>query len=944
MIIKKLCCGRLGSINRKFFDLFKKAITFTPIDKIDDFIVNYVCGIKNNVDITSMQENIRHYNELEKQAKNINERVGLLEEIEGIFLKYKNELEKEIIQQYLIDRAEKEHISEDILRKENDRIKFEKETEENKRLLQEKNNILEKINDEIKKLDITLIESDINKKAERLKENLKILNEKIEKIKELKDENITIFKRKILMWESTFSKINNNFIPDEIRNNLENIKDNVKYLDGINSKNINDIRLDCFDDLNKDIESVQEISKREEINIENAGKDKKTEINKLEDDISKLSSGIHVYDSNLLEFKNILKSRLQEKFNEDIDIYILADLLEIRNEEWSNAIEGYLNNQREYLIVEPCFFKDASIIYKEVAKDNKKYHSYGIVDVEKVMNEKFEIQQNSLAEEIFSDNQFAKCYADYLLGRVIKVNNVEEIVNYKIAITPDCMLYQNHVLRKINPRIYEYPFLGKNALIKQKEIKEKKLGICKEEQLILKNKFDTLRILAQIELPPDKDYISRMKKDLCEFYKEDGYISEIKRCEEEYSKLDLYYLDNLRNQKNKLENERAEIDKQKEKMSEQRGFIESKIIRLNEEIPIMKNNLAQKDLYIKLKYDSKWESDIGKPRYEKENALKSNKVIMDNYKIQIEKTKKRMQEEKERLIASRTTYINKYQKFYGTQNNDNIEYDEELKKLRDIELPEYIEKIKDAKEKAYQQFREEFLAKLKSNIDDANKQIKELNEALKVHKFGNDQYIFKVTPKEEYKHIYQMITEEMLLEGYNLMTEQFNSKYKNEIKELFDKITTTNISLESNMAEYEKNIKLYTDYRTYLNFDLIVKDSNGNEQRLSKTLSKKSGGETQTPFYIAMLASFAQLYRIDTNGMNRESTLRLILFDEAFSKMDSDRIEESLKLLRKIGFQVILAAPSEKADDIIPLVDSTFVVIKRDGASTIIQKWRNKEE
>ena len=69
-----------------------------------------------------------------------------------------------------------------------------------------------------------------------------------------------------------------------------------------------------------------------------------------------------------------------------------------------------------------------------------------------------------------------------------------------------------------------------------------------------------------------------------------------------------------------------------------------------------------------------------------------------------------------------------------------------------------------------------------------------------------------------------------------------------------------------------------------MNFDLIVKDKQGNEQRLSKTLLKKSGGETQTPFYISILASFAQVYRINNN----DNTARLIVFDEAFSKMDSE--------------------------------------------------------
>jgi uncharacterized protein YPO0396 len=102
--------------------------------------------------------------------------------------------------------------------------------------------------------------------------------------------------------------------------------------------------------------------------------------------------------------------------------------------------------------------------------------------------------------------------------------------------------------------------------------------------------------------------------------------------------------------------------------------------------------------------------------------------------------------------------------------------------------------------------------------------------------------------------------------------------------------------------------------------------------RLSKTLQKKSGGETQTPFYISVLASFAQLYRIQDRAYNR---IRLIVFDEAFSKMDSERIQESIRLLRKFGFQCILSAPPEKIGDIAPLVDRNLCVIREKTTSII---------
>ncbi|MFA6617405.1 MAG: SbcC/MukB-like Walker B domain-containing protein, partial [Bacilli bacterium] len=130
------------------------------------------------------------------------------------------------------------------------------------------------------------------------------------------------------------------------------------------------------------------------------------------------------------------------------------------------------------------------------------------------------------------------------------------------------------------------------------------------------------------------------------------------------------------------------------------------------------------------------------------------------------------------------------------------------------------------------------------------------------------------------------------------------------------------------------NVEKFTDYRNYLDFDLVVKDKAGNEQRLSKMIKKKSGGETQTPFYISVLASFAQLYHVQDSG-ELSNTIRLIIFDEAFSKMDSGRIRESIRLLRKFGLQAIVSAPSDKVADISALVDETLVVLRGKNASHV---------
>ena len=166
----------------------------------------------------------------------------------------------------------------------------------------------------------------------------------------------------------------------------------------------------------------------------------------------------------------------------------------------------------------------------------------------------------------------------------------------------------------------------------------------------------------------------------------------------------------------------------------------------------------------------------------------------------------------------------------------------------------------DAKEKAYNQFRDDFIAKLKSNIESVRAQIEELNYSLRNSVFGTDRYRFTIGPRAEYRNYYDMIMDPLLMDtgGWNIASQSFNEKYQKEIDSLFKTLifNETNVTAERR-AEYEKIVKKFTDYKTYLVFDLIVTNEQGEEQRLSKTLLKKSGGETQIPFYIALLASFS---------------------------------------------------------------------------------------
>ena len=312
--------------------------------------------------------------------------------------------------------------------------------------------------------------------------------------------------------------------------------------------------------------------------------------------------------------------------------------------------------------------------------------------------------------------------------------------------------------------------------------------------------------------------------------------------------------------------------------------------------------------------------------------LKKASVISKNFSDRLAQTERERDTSRDRLFNARFEYAEKFRPCsFNIQAMDNDEYADEQHLLEESELPKYREKIRIARESAMEQFQNDFLAKLKSSIDQVQDQVKSLNKALAQAQFGTDRYKFRVDRNPDYADYYDMIMAPELMEGETgLFALPFQQKYGKLIEDLFSRIAMSDDTQVNarKQSELQENIARFTDFRTYLKFDLETTDQNGSKQLLSQTLNTKSGGETQTPFYIAVLASFAQIYQVNNISGLVNNTVRLVVFDEAFNKMDSERIVESVRLLRKMGLQAIICTPPDKLPDIMPLADRTLLVNK----------------
>ena len=82
-----------------------------------------------------------------------------------------------------------------------------------------------------------------------------------------------------------------------------------------------------------------------------------------EQDIKK---GTKSYDQRLSYIKNALEERLERQFGKHIEVSIYADLVDIHDLRWSNAIEGLLFAQKFNLFVAPKYYDDAYKILRNL--------------------------------------------------------------------------------------------------------------------------------------------------------------------------------------------------------------------------------------------------------------------------------------------------------------------------------------------------------------------------------------------------------------------------------------------------------------------------------------------------------------------------------------------------------------------------------------------------
>lgn len=378
-----------------------------------------------------------------------------------------------------------------------------------------------------------------------------------------------------------------------------------------------------------------------------------------------------------------------------------------------------------------------------------------------------------------------------------------------------------------------------------------------------------------------------------------------------------------------LHSELADKKKEKTGVEESKEKLRNENAKLSSETEILKSDFARKESRLSDIIDmleEKMDSDgvayhEAQEKYMINRKSKTAKKIFENFLPQRTQYENDRNTLLDKLKEKQHHYNVDFAQDFIVGLTGMYEYREAAAKLKSVELIRYEEKLRQVKEDCEQIFKSDFLSKMKEFIENAKTEFKNLNKALDNIYYGDDSYHFVISFDKKKEGLYRMITSENNYEGINLWTTAFEEQYREEMAELFDKLMTKD-------DNGQKIVEEYTDYRSYLDYDIEIRKRDGSTQRFSNIYGEKSGSETQVPYYVAIAASFYQLYRYG-------NSVRLMLLDEAFDKMDDDRIGSMLDFFKGLDLQVIMATPPAKIEVIGEKVDTVLTAIRIDQSSIV---------
>ncbi len=601
------------------------------------------------------------------------------------------------------------------------------------------------------------------------------------------------------------------------------------------------------------------------------------------------------------------------------NVQVLCDLIEPLSDDWQAAIEGYLDGARFNLVVNP----DSEAETTEFVQSRGLRSRVIQGELCRRRADLARVPSNSIIHELRSDNPIAQAYLVEQYGSVVKVETTRELRQTPRGLMKDG---KGSGSRTMFPGEKRELVFGLKARERALEDTGERLLAAEAELARLQERLDSLdslrRPLMNLRAPVF---------DVAALAPAAGAIDQARRA---LQQLDLTEVRELEVAMATVE---AEIARQDELMSACERAVTLAGKRIEDADRLIQSLLGQRDARLR-----ELECQIGRLKQLCEaNPQKTYTVLSGEVEERLQDSvdlaalHKRLEllrvmpaqllGEVRESLGEYNAQARSHERFGAAlpHQHDAASFDayyaplvalarsvgELLGELESVGLYSNRAKLEEAEKSFHDVFTKGFCVEIKSKVDDGVRTLRHLNAELQNLKFGADRFSIdwsKWEPEfEEYYGFFRAVTELAdSPEAVDLFSGGDLSARHAEVRDRLVKLL-----LDDDHERASRELQRIADYRNYRRYEIWNESDSGGRIPLS-TWGTGSGGQLETPAYIVRAAVVTNRLKFFDKG----ESLKLLVNDESFSKMDEQRARAVLRFLRdNLGLQVISAMPTKAA-------------------------------
>ena len=619
------------------------------------------------------------------------------------------------------------------------------------------------------------------------------------------------------------------------------------------------------------------------------------------------------------------------------DPRVLADYVQVEDSQWQNAIEGYLGGTRFSIIVDEAYEAQAAQAVRAVSGGSRARVVQG--SKAKQDSERLHLSERSIIHLMRFEHATAKAYLIASVGTVEQAQSAEALRHLRRGLTQDGLGAGGYSMYRceIDDADLVFGHAARKRALQAKQREQTQLyQQLSEQQVLLQESTEFLAAIHQLR---PANFVASMQTMLSVQY-------QMQQAEATLNQLDISDFTAFEDEFNALKQVAEALDQDITRIDSELGALQQQVQSMTERCQHLSlasevANEQAEQLQEQLKALAKLWPNFGLA----DSLVQAHQEAEMHSLEQLETQHRQLGQAMNGQILELERHLAEHN--LQCQTVDAIVYTAEYREPNSRSFFQGVCGISQEIERIYNRLKNNILVEKQGQltqlrdsfndvfvtnlchtiyqaINDGKRTLEELNKELAFHTFGADQeqYWFDWQWVPEFKEYWQFFEEIIKSPSLGEGATLFDAELSANAQRVRDRLM--NMLLDEDEQKAMRELERISDYRNYRSYEIYKQPANKEPIALSQ-YGTGSGGQLETPAYIIRAAAVSSAFRFSEG----ETHLRMVLVDEAFSKMDETRSKEVIHYLtERLGLQLLFIMPTSKSGPFMDLISNQFVFAK----------------